>query len=90
MYTSRIPTHRLWGCRGVADKKNARGVGTPEWGSNADADSTIIEAGGPRVAGAPPASYGGGGGGPTHRAQATYSVIFLQHLLDMVWHLCNT
>ena len=46
MYTSRIPTHRLWGCRGVADKKNARGVGTPEWGSNADADRTIIEAGG--------------------------------------------
>tara|TARA_R100001510_G_C7639340_1_gene197072 strand:+ start:399 stop:617 length:219 start_codon:yes stop_codon:yes gene_type:complete len=44
MYTSRIPTHRLWGCRGVADKKNARGVGTPEWGSNADADRTIIEA----------------------------------------------
>ena len=82
MYTSRIPTHRLWGCRGVADKKNARGVGTPEWGSNADADSTIIEAGATRD--------GGGGGGPTHRAQATYSVIFLQHLLDMVWHLCNT
>ena len=44
MYTSRIPTHRLWGCRGVADKKNARGVGTPEWGSNADAARTIIEA----------------------------------------------
>ncbi len=28
----------------MADKKNARGVGTPEWGSNADADRTIIEA----------------------------------------------
>ena len=37
--------HRLWGYWGVANKKNARGVGTPEWGSNPDADRTDVEAG---------------------------------------------
>jgi len=36
--------HRLWGYRGVAKKTDARGVGTPEWGSNPDDNRTDVEA----------------------------------------------